>query len=84
MASGLATISTPLPRCIELIEKSKGGVIANDAKEVASSLNTWATDSTELMALRKNAVTWATSNLNAAAEYEAFVRAIKALIPSSR
>jgi len=84
MASGLATISTPLPRCIELLEKSKGGVIANDAKAVAASLNTWATDSTELIAMRKNAVMWATSNLNASAEYEAFVRAIKALIPSSR
>jgi glycosyltransferase involved in cell wall biosynthesis len=84
MASGLATISTPLPRCIELLEKSKGGVIANDAKAVAASLNVWATDSTELIAMRKNAVMWATSNLDAAAEYEAFVRAMKALIPSSR
>jgi len=84
MASGLATISTPLPRCIELIEKSKGGVIANDAAAVAEALNAWAANPNELIAIRKNAVTWATSNLNAAAEYEAFVTAIKALLPSSR
>ncbi len=84
MASGLATISTPLPRCIELLEKSNGGVIANDAKTVAARLNIWATDPTELITMRKSAVTWATSNLNATAEYDAFVSAIKALIPSSR
>ncbi|TRZ85602.1 MAG: glycosyltransferase [Streptomycetaceae bacterium] len=84
MASGLATISTPLPRCIELIEKSNSGVIAKDAAEVAVTLNAWATNSSALIAMRKNAVAWATSNLNSAAEYEAFVSAIKALIPSSR
>jgi glycosyltransferase involved in cell wall biosynthesis len=84
MASGLATISTPLPRCIELLEKSKSGVIAIDAEQVAATLNAWATNSTELIVMRKNAVTWATANLNSSAEYEAFVQAIKALIPSSR
>ena len=84
MASGLATISTPLPRCIELLKESNGGVIANDAKSVAASLNAWAMNPTELIAMRNNAVTWATSNLNASAEYDAFVSAIKALIPSSR
>ena len=84
MASGLATISTPLPRCVELIEKSNGGVIAKDSSAVAATLNAWATNPTALIQMRKNAVTWATSNLNAAAEYDAFVSAIKALIPSSR
>ena len=84
MASGLATISTPLPRCVELIEKSNGGVIAKDATAVAATLNAWAANPTALIEMRKNAVTWATSNLNAAAEYDAFVSAIKALIPSSR
>ncbi|MCX6440394.1 MAG: glycosyltransferase [Actinobacteria bacterium] len=84
MASGVATISTPLPRCIELLEKSKGGVIAADAQSVAATLNAWATNPTTLIHMRKNAVTWATSNLNASAEYEAFVSAIKALTPISR
>lgn len=84
MASGLATISTPLPRCVELIEKSNGGVIASDAKAVSTKLNAWAANPAELIAMRKSAVTWATANLNASAEYEAFVREIKALIPSSR
>ena len=83
MACGVATISTPLPRCVELIEKSKSGVIAADAQSVAATLNQWAADPVELIQLRKNAVTWATSNLNASAEYEAFVSAIKALIPIS-
>lgn len=84
MASGLATISTPLPRCIELLEKSKGGVIASDAKAVSATLNAWVANPNELIAMRKSAVTWATSNLNASAEYDAFVSEIKALIPSSR
>jgi len=84
MASGVATISTPLPRCIELLEKSKGGVIAADAQSVAATLNAWAANPTTLIHMRKNAVTWATSNLNASAEYEAFVSAIKALAPISR
>jgi len=83
MASGVATISTPLPRCVELIEKSKSGVIAVDAHSVAATLNTWAANPAELIQMRKNAVTWATSNINSSAEYEAFVRAIKALIPIS-
>ena len=83
MASGVATISTPLPRCIELIEKSKGGVIVTDAHSVAATLNAWAADPSTLIRVRENAVTWATSNLNASAEYEAFVSAIKALIPIS-
>jgi glycosyltransferase involved in cell wall biosynthesis len=84
MASGVATISTPLPRCVDLIEKSKAGVIAGDAQSVAATLNAWADNPAELIQLRKNAVTWATSNLNSSAEYEAFVSAIKALLPISR
>ena len=84
MASGLATISTPLPRCIELIEKSKGGVIAADSENVARTLNMWATDPTPLIQMRASAVAWVTANLNADAEYGAFVSAIQALVPSSR
>ena len=84
MASGLATISTPLPRCIELIEKSNSGFIANSPADVAKYLNSWATNPTTLIELRSNAVKWATSSLDAKAEYDAFVSAISALITPSR
>ena len=84
MASGLATISTSLPRCAELIEKSKSGVIANNAAEVAAHLNAWVANPVTLIQMRANAVTWATSNLDSDAEYGAFVRAIGALTNSPR
>ena len=84
MASGLATISTPLPRCIELIEASKGGVIAIDAVAVAAQLNAWATDSKQLIDMRRNALNWSASHLDATAEYGAFVSAITALAGAAR
>jgi len=84
MASGLATISTPLPRCIDLIEKSKSGVIATNAKDVAAALNSWSVNPTQLIEMRSNAVMWTTSHLDANAEYEAFLGSIEALARSSR
>ncbi len=84
MASGLATISTPLPRCIELIEKSGAGVIAADALAVAAHLNQWSQDASDLIGMRSNAVTWSTSHLDASAEYRAFVSAIEALTELTR
>ena len=84
MASGLATISTPLPRCIELIDESKGGVIAGDAVAVAAQLNAWATHSKPLIDMRRNALNWSSSHLDATAEYRAFVSAITALAGAAR
>lgn len=84
MACGLATISTPLPRCVELVEKSKSGVISISADDVAAQLNAWVANPVTLIQMRANAVTWARANLDSDAEYGAFVRAIEALTNSSR
>lgn len=80
MCSGLAIISTPLPRCIALIEKSQSGVIASSAQEVADQLALWVADPSTLMAARANGLQWSAQNLDSEAEYGAFVSGVKSLI----
>ncbi|MEN9325576.1 MAG: hypothetical protein RL414_1330 [Actinomycetota bacterium] len=79
MSAGLATISTPLPRCVSLISESKGGSIAASAEEVAHSLNQWSSHPDEIRAIRQQAKQWADSNLDSEREYGAFVSGIKEL-----
>ena len=80
MAVGLAIISTPLPRCVELIEKSESGVIAASAEEVADALVRFESDRDRLTTLRANGAAWAERNLDSAAEYASFVAAVRALL----
>ena len=79
MSCGLATISTPLPRCIELIQTSKGGKIAKDSSEVAAILNDWQSHPDEIRAIRSAALSWAKANLDSEREYGAFVAGIRSL-----
>ena len=79
MAAGLAIISSPLPRCVELINASQSGVIAVSAGEVAAALTRLENDSEFLSRLRANGATWAAANLDSAGEYGAFVAAIHSL-----
>ena len=69
MSVGLATISTPLPRCIELISKSESGAIASSALAVTQKLQHWQQEPTELDRLRNNGVRWAAANLDSEREY---------------
>ena len=72
MSVGVATISTPLPRCIEIIESSKSGAIAATSLEVATLLNHWKNHPQELDKLRSNGLKWAAENLDSEREYANF------------
>ena len=80
MSCGLATISTPLPRCKELIEKSAAGVLASSADEVAAYLNQWSNNPEEMNELRRNAKKWSEENLDSEREYLRFVEAVAELL----
>ena len=80
MVVGVASISTPLPRCAELIEKSGSGVLASGASEVAAALIDLTTNTEKLDQMRENASLWATGNLDSPREYQALTHAISALI----
>lgn len=81
MAAGLACLSTPLPRCQELLQKSgAGAVVAKDPLQIAEVLRGWEKDPTELEKIRLQARSWAATNLDGAAEYAAFSTAISELL----
>ena len=70
MSVGLATISSPLPRCVEIISQSKSGVIASTPEDVASALIRWQSDPAELDSLRAAGMKWASENLHSEQEYQ--------------
>jgi glycosyltransferase involved in cell wall biosynthesis len=78
-AAGLATISTPLPRCVELINQSGGGEIAASSEAVAGLLNSWAKNPEPLKEMRSRALTWSREELKSEEQYEAFASAIRSL-----
>jgi len=69
MSVGLATISTPLPRCVDLIEKSKSGAIESTPEGVAARLAMWRNHPDELDSLRQQGAIWAEQNLDSEREY---------------
>ncbi len=79
MSAGLAIISTPLPRCVSLIELSQSGKIAASADEVSATLIGWEKNPDEILAIRSRAKSWAGANLDSEREYGAFVDGIKSL-----
>lgn len=83
-AAGLATISTPLPRCIELINQSGGGKIAATSDEVSALLNSWAKNSEPLNGMRSKALTWSREVLKSEEQYAAFASAIRSLTTLTR
>lgn len=78
-AAGLATVSTPLPRCVELINQSGGGKIAEKTEEIAGLLNGWANDPAPLIKMRQSALTWSREVLKSEEQYAAFASAIRNL-----
>lgn len=72
MAVGLATISTPLPRCVQLIEASKSGAIESTPEDVAARLKSWQEHPEELDTLRNQGAHWAADNLDSEREYAIF------------
>lgn len=72
MSIGLASISSPLPRCIELINLSKAGSIESSPEGVAERLRYWEENLAELDQIRFNAARWARENLDSEREYSKF------------
>jgi glycosyltransferase involved in cell wall biosynthesis len=79
MSVGLAIISTPLPRCIEIINESNSGAIASSAKFVSSQLNAWEENPMELDQARKEALLWANEHLDSEQEYATFAAEMRKL-----
>ena len=77
--AGLAVISSPLPRCITLIEESGGGVISQSDEVAASILNSWADNKDALLNIRRKAKIWAHETLNPQAHYQVFLDEVKKL-----
>ena len=69
MAVGLATISTPLPRCVELLALSGAGVVASTSAEMAEILKSWQKKPDEIDQIRARAKAWAEENLDSMTEY---------------
>jgi glycosyltransferase involved in cell wall biosynthesis len=80
MSVGLATITTPLPRCAELISISGAGEIADGPESVARILERWAKHPAQIEKIRKRALIWSDENLDSEGEYGAMVDAIFSLI----
>lgn len=72
MSVGLATISTPLPRCVALIKESKAGAIESTPEAVANRLKYWRANPAELDQIRQQAGNWASANLDSEREYSIF------------
>lgn len=72
MSVGLATISSPLPRSVELIESSNSGVIVQSPIEAAHYLKRWRENPMEIDQIRSQAISWANENLDSEREYATF------------
>ena len=77
--AGLAVISSPLPRCVSLINESGGGVISQSEEGAANILNSWAQSPDSLLNIRRKAKSWARESLNPDAHYLAFRQAVAQL-----
>jgi glycosyltransferase involved in cell wall biosynthesis len=77
--AGLAVISSPLPRCIELINESGGGVISQSDEGAASVLNSWADNHDALLNIRRKSKIWGRETLNPDAHYLTFRDAVEKL-----
>jgi len=76
MSVGLATITTPLPRCADLISQSQAGAVADGPASVAAILQGWQRDPAEIEKVRANGAAWARQNLDAEGEYRLMTQAI--------
>ena len=80
LTSGLAVVTTDLPRSAKVISESNAGVIANTPSEIANALIKFESDKDYLNQLRSNGANWAKNNLDSPAEYHRFTAAISNLL----
>ena len=77
--AGLAVISSPLPRCVELINESGAGMIARSDEGAANILNSWAQNPDALQNFRNKSRHWGREVLNPDAHYAQLRTAIEKL-----
>jgi len=80
LTSGLAVVTTGLPRSAKVISESNAGVIANTPSEIAKTFIKFESDKDYLNQLRSNGANWAKNNLDSPAEYHRFTAAISNLL----
>jgi glycosyltransferase involved in cell wall biosynthesis len=80
IACGLAVVSSPLPRAVQLLGQSGAGAIVENDAEVISLLRAWSQDRTPVLRHRANARAWAAAQNGWDAQYEEFGNRVKALL----
>ena len=80
MSVGLATVTTPLPRSVELINSSQSGAVIDGPASLADLLKEWEKSPEKVLTLRENGLTWAAKNLDSDAEYGAMTQALHRLL----
>lgn len=84
LGSGLAVLTSPLPRAVELLRLAGAGQVANGAGEAAACLRRWAADPALLASHRRAARSWADEHLRGRDEFANFARAVRGVIPAAR
>jgi glycosyltransferase involved in cell wall biosynthesis len=79
-AVGLATISTSLPRCEEILRASGGGLIADTPEEVSKVLNDWAENPAQAENMAAAARAYAEENLSWSIEAAPFISEMAKLL----
>jgi len=77
-AAHLAVLTTPLPRCVELVSQHQVGKVVADAAQAGAQLIAWANDRDSLREARSAAAVWA-KTLDTSAEYDPFARQVASL-----
>lgn len=79
LASGLAVLTTRLPRQAALVEQTGAGLVIGGVDEAAAALRRWSESRTELDILAKAARAWATGQ-QGASPYDKLAEAVAGLI----
>ena len=79
LATGMAVLSTPLPRVVPFVRDERTGAVVEDAAAAAAQLNAWAADPKALRTVRVNAATYAAAELREASPWDALAARIAQL-----
>ncbi len=77
-AAHLAVLTTPIPRCVELVSEHQVGKVVFDAAQAGAELIAWANDLASLREVRAAAALWA-ETLDTRAEYDPFAAQVASL-----
>jgi glycosyltransferase involved in cell wall biosynthesis len=80
LACGLALVTTPLPRVVELVGTSGAGVVAADAGDVSATLNAWSRDPQALDRCQQAAREWAARHLAGPSPYDVLAARVVELV----